>query len=366
MKKKRCIPFFTLLIGTFLMWACSDSSEGDGPIQNQLDQFPLNIQIANTDLPESATCMVYVFGKSGESASYILKNNVTLTGNTPLEMIYVPADWSDTDYRFLFITMPDTDAGITLEGNSGSELAIGTELWENLRIKTDDPLAISGDCWYAVVDESSANIASTRIITGELERLVGQMVIDIYRVDDSNVAEDIQNAEFFSVLDRVYEMDFEYTGLTTEISFDANGEIVVENMESGMLPLSAAVYSNDDQWRVTIPTEENEMLELAAIGSMGSARIKGLYCLPSDGNIRLKTTFHYYDTTPACGSGEHLHTLDCYKNDKTIEVNLPQEDAVTGLSIFSNKYTVNKAAIRYDRIIDIGVGNTLNFDIDWD
>ena len=97
----------------------------------------------------------------------------------------------------------------------------------------------------------------------------------------------------------------------------------------------------------------------------GSLRMKGAFLLPSDSKLRVKLLFTYYDTTPACGNGHTgVHSAACFPQ-RQLTLALPAADAATGLPVAANCFTVNRAGLHCDRIIDIPVGGGIETNFDW-
>ena len=95
-------------------------------------------------------------------------------------------------------------------------------------------------------------------------------------------------------------------------------------------------------------------------------RVSGLLrLLPSDSKLRVKLLFTYYDTTPACGNGHTgVHSAACFPQ-RQLTLALPATDAAAGLPVAADCFTVNRAGLRCDRIIDIPVGGGIETNFDW-
>lgn len=175
---------------------------------------------------------------------------------------------------------------------------------------------------------------------------------------------DIVSGNVTSVLDRVFKVDIEYTGLTQNIVFGESNKITDKDIWTNKYT-QTHYFDTDAGLKVSVPQPDNG-LENSSVTAAGSARVKGIYCLPSAQKVRIKYTFHYYDTALACGNahaGEH--TSDCYEQ-KTLTLNLPQDvTGVTLLSVLPNHYTLNKGGIRFDRIIDVGANLAFEFNTEW-
>jgi len=257
----------------------------------------------------------------------------------------------DKDYRFLFVATSATDPEITVTNLNHNTLNT-SDVWSDVLISAND-LLLSSDNYSGILDKTGEEILKKGSINGILTRMVGQIVLDIFRISGNiNYPMDIVSGNVSSVLDRVFKVEVEYQGITRDIVFGGSNNMLDNNKWPDKYT-KTHLFETDGELKVIVPQEDND-LELPPSGKNGSARIKGMYCLPSNKNMRLKFTFHYYDTTPACGDINHAaHTTDCYDN-RTLVLNLPQdEEDATLLSVFPNYFTVNKAGIRLDRIIDL-------------
>lgn len=367
MRNKTITQFMALFVGCIGFIACSDNADNEyDNINGGIGKLPLNIRIANTDLPENLECTMYIFGKTGAASNYILKDSIHLNAENRRILPYAGTDWNEENYRFLFIAMPPENAGLTLTNHNDANLERAIDTWKNVRIKAADTKSISGDCYFGILDKTKEEIADSRLISGEIKRLVGQMAIDIFRVDEQGAPMNKQDAYISTVLDRVYQIDFAYTGLTDEISFDTDGEPVWLTTKT-LTETSMNIALGDT---LQMYVDENPLLTVAPEGVEGSVRIKNLFCLPSTDNVKLKVTFHYYDTTPTCGITEkgynHYEEEDCFVT-KTIELNLPQNNNEKDyLDILPNYYTVNKAGIPLDRVIDLLQPGSYGLNTTWE
>lgn len=390
MKKKKCISFIAMTIGCWFLFACTNPADTNTGVTGDTSELPINIRAQIADLAEDAKCVVYKFGKTGNE-KYSLKDSIQLTGKNSRMLAFNTSDWLDTDYRFLFISLPES-GGITIENQLREPFEQEGELWENIRISVEDPTLVSGEFWYGIIDKTSLEIEQSRIISGKMQRLVGQLVLDIYRGENINEPVDIQNEEVLSVLDRVDEIEMTYTGLTNMIRFSESGEVLPLSTHTEDVQVTYPIVTQDEFWRVPvseIADENNPFLTPATAGTVGSVRIGGIFGFPTDKSIQVKAVFRYYDTTAQCGQLVHVHTKYCHENSdeskplkctipvhthtpscgyeqRSIVLNLPGENANELLSIMPNMYTVNKAAIRYDRIIDVSTSGDFNMAFDWD
>lgn len=365
MKNKSIQQLLLICIGSLYFLSCSDDVGDNNPdINGGLAESSLNISLKQGSLPANHRCVMYVFCKENVGDSYLLKDSIHLDETHRRTMPFVTSDWASPYYRFLFIALPSENAGITLSNHTNSELTREVDIWENVRVTATDVKSISGDCYFGVLDHTSTDISGTRLISGNVKRMTGQMVLDIYRVDESKTPMDIVADTVSSVIDRVYQIDFEYEGLTDQISFDASGEPVWNSVVTTNADTSIVVQLADSLYA---KIEDNDFLEVSGEGVNGSVRIKGLYCLPSENNLKVKVTFHYYDTTTGCGNPAHEHTVEngCFPQ-KSLTLNLPQNSNEKDyLSVLSNYYTVNKAGIWLDRIIDLKYAASFDLNTVW-
>jgi len=365
MKNKFGIQCIALFIGCLGFVSCSDSSENGNINGGSSELLPVNIRVATADLPEDLSCKMYIFSKSAGESVYMLKDSIHLDNEKRRILSYIAEDWNEDNYRFLFIALPAENGGLRLINNTGSELTRDIDTWDKIRIKADDTKNISGDCYFGVIEKTKDEIDNSRLISAEIKRLVGQMAIDIYRADDGGAAMDKQTAHISNVLDRVYQIDFDYSGLTDEIAFDEEGEPVWK-ATTALTQTSMNIQLGDT---LQMYLEDNPLLSVAAEETEGSVRIRNLFCLPSTDNVKMKVTFHYHDTTPMCGDFEHAHydEGDACFTKQALVLNLPQNnDEKEYLDILPNYYTVNKAGLPLDRVIDVLQTGSFGFNTVWE
>jgi len=362
MKNKIENQMIAFLIGCIGLFSCSQADDYNDYPENKLPgSLPISVRAETMDLPVGMQTTVYVFGKSSGDTDYIVKNIILLGDETVKSHPYIESDWSDEFYRFLFVATSETEENLEVVNAANASLAMN-DAWLDLRIKAD-VADVSGDLYYDIVDMTNAQIkADNSSIDGDLTRMVGQMVLEIYRTDQtSKLPMDIVSSKIASVLDRVYQIEIDYTGLTSEIRFDDAGT-PVEVAYNGIAKSVTDIIQGDT---LQVSVSDNDKLELAVAGVAGSVRIKDLFCLPSSDKIKMKATFHYYDTTPTCEDMDHAHTKECYTK-KALELNLPQNNQeLEYLSVQPNYYTLNKAGIWLDRIIDLEIISDFSFDTAW-
>lgn len=391
-----CLGLF-LLIG---LVACSDREGSDEQIKTGGEGLPIFATLDTRALPSNLGCELFVFWKSTSETDYIFKESIDLTGETlPYEMQFGDDDAQNKQYRFLFVAQP-IDGKKMVVSNNGSAFQVGDN-WLNTQIETTEQY-LTEDYYYDILDKTGTEIIASGNINGDLTRLVGQMTLDIFRMeemDNEMNPVNIKSTAIASVLDRVHTINVEYHKLTKSISFDIAGNIIEK--ENWDAPYTQTIKPTlGDTLQVNLPQVS---LGLIAGEQNGSVRIKGVCGFTSSPKIRAKYTFTYYDTTPineifhhvhiqrcylicdTIGSGHihnddcystkpvnckypaHVHDADCFDDTKKLVLNLPQETGYTKLlNIIPNTYTVNKAGIRMDRIIDLDQPSSFGFDVAWE
>lgn len=351
---------FFLLVCIGLFSCSSDSNEFSEP---QKDGTAVSVSIGTLSLPTNLQYDLYIFWKSSGVTNYTFKEKMTLTG-AQNRMKFMNNDLINKDYRFLFVATDKTAPEITITNLPGVELST-TDKWDDVKISANNIL-LTADNYSGILDKTGNEILNGGSIDGVLTRMVGQMVLDIFRINGNiSTPTDIVSADVESVLDRVYKIEAEYTDITENVIFDSSNNLANNDSWASKYTQTLNVTTDSDL-KVAIPQTTNG-LEISPIGTSGSVRIKGIYCLPSDKNMRMKFTFYYYDTTPTCGNSDGgVHTTSCYQQ-KTLVLNLPQDaSGATLLSIRPDYFTVNKAGIRLDRIIDLEQPGAFELLTGWD
>lgn len=419
MKNKKFYTAINLLLGLVMMMSCSENNKDVRGIKIPEEGLPVYATLDTRAIPAGLTCQMYVFSKLVSAAEYTYSEMIDLSGQLPYQMQFDAGEVNGKEYRFLFLAHPENNSKMSVTTASN---------WQGLKIATTDQL-LDENYYYGILDKTGEQIATEGTIHGNLSRMVGQMVLDIYKIDGSmdNPVSIDSDKKITSILDRVHEIEIEYSNLTKEISFDADGNI----LESAKwdTPLKYYIRPNmGDTLQVELPQEDNGLL-VSDPELKGSVRIKGICSLMSEPTVRVKYTFKYYDTTPinelyahlhsrecygpsvpticgytyyqqhthsancyngdvltcdkdehvhtvacyapetlpTCGFDEHVHDKDCFDDQQTIVLNLPQESEVTNLlSIIPNTYTVNKAGIRMNRVIDLNQPGSFGFNTIWE
>lgn len=351
------------------MTACSDNdNEGGSGGVNPEEGLPITATLDTRSIPNELTCVLYVFWKPTPSSGYVYKEEVRLTDlMLPYRMKFLNEELVDKSYRFLFVAAPTAGSKLSVSNDENKQLST-SDTWEQVIISSSEQL-LDDKYYYAVVDKTGDEILEAGTINGELERMVGQIVLDIFRIGDNISDPDpIQSSMVASVLDRVYQIDVEYSNLTKAFAFNEAGAIVEKS--SWTTKLSQTLTPTlGDTLQVALPQLANGLNE-SAQGVKGSVRIaSGTYCLASSAKVRTKYTFKYYDTTPTCANIEktHKHTLSCFENNqRELVLHIPQEaDDAQLLNVLPNHFTVSKAGIRLDRIIDLASATSFVLAMDW-
>lgn len=365
MKKKIIIQIVGFFVLGMAVISCSDKTEDSGNTVNLADGVPVKVDLGTRALPNNLECDLYIYRKSSSDTDYILKEIVPFGNEDNKVLKFLNNELAANTYRFFFVATTPGNGELLLKNPSDADISIGHS-WTDLRIKatTQD---LSDDYYYGIITKTGNQILTEGTINAVLSRLIGQMTVDIYRVANNNVNNPINKVSptVRSVLDRVKEINIKYDGLTQAVAFNAAGEVV----EAGEWPDAFEYAINpvlDDSLRVNIP-QENIGLIRSGRATIGSARIKGVCALPAKEKIRMQVTFNYYDTTPNCGNSHTgNHDSSCFV-ERTLTLNMPRTDNDPDelLSILSNTFTVNNAAIRFDRIIDVGVDGLVSFNVVW-
>lgn len=265
------------------------------------------------------------------------------------------------DYRFLMIAQPEATPWLATRTASGTALVPGTG-WDDLRlVNASGEAASDGYCGYT--DVSGEELLQNGSVRLTLTRIAGQVLFDIFRTAGSlSQPESVVSAEVESVIDRVYRIVIEYRNSTTALRFGADGRLTPAAIASE--PLTQTVLPQMADFKVTLP-QADRGLQVYDPGLRGSLRIEGAFLLPSDSKLRIRMTFDYYDTTPICGNDHpEEHTASCY-GQQQLTLALPADASEGGLPVAADCFTVNRAGLRCDRIIDVPANGIIEADFDW-
>ncbi|MDU1891668.1 MAG: DUF5031 domain-containing protein [Dysgonomonas sp.] len=434
--KNKYIQRIIFFFASICLVACSNNAyeEDSNDIVDITNGIPIITTLNSKALPENLQCTMYIFWKNTSDAEnqYALKETKILDKTEPNKLKFMNNELVDKTYRFLFIATPSDEAEIALLKTDGNSLQQGDK-WNNVMIESAG-IMISADNYQGFVDKTGDEILNGKTINCTLTRLVGQVIFDIYKVLKEEGVTTSQNVELphFSVLDRVFKIEIEYSNITKSATYSSNSIIHRDVWDNSYKQtIEPKLFENENHWFRNFKVDMAEPIENLTFSEekLGSAHIKGIYCMPAKENLKIKMTFHYYDTTPLCDGTEHIHSKNCYTykdaynnikftlpicgktehthlnscykdgvltctkevhihraecydveptcgmveyvytNDcftqKEIVLNLPKENA-TPLSIIPNHYTLNTAKIRYDRVIDVGVNFSFEFDTAWE
>lgn len=366
MKQIYITRLFSRLIGLAVlggMFACSGEEEEPGAVATGVSGVSVVLK-TGSKAAAGLDFSVYVFEKPSDSSTYVFKNSFVLTGQQgKLEL--EEEELQANDYRFLFLALPAGGEDIKAGRLDASTLRAG-DAWEDLRLtRTAAPL--SDAVYYKVEDVSGGNLLDTRLIRVTLERLIGRMVFDCFKVANASSQDPIgidAASGVASVLDRVYKIEITYGSPVQQLSFQGTTltplpSLAPQEVQTISLP-------EEDNLKVTVPQADLGLLK--PYGADGCVRILGLNLLPTGTAMPVTLTFRYYDTTPVCQSGSdpaHTHTSACYA-ESSLVLNLQVANGEGKNAIRPGYLTINKSAILFNRIIDLPAGATLDVDFSWD
>lgn len=321
----------------------------------------VDIRYAETLPASGLETPLYIFSRpTGTQDAYILSRSyASVADGQTLRMSL--SDLRTFDYRFLMIAQPADAPWLVLHTASGAPFVSGGA-WDDLRLESAAGDAmLDGYCGFT--DMSGDALLSEGRIPLSLTRLAGQLLFDFYRTDGSLeqpvsvVSDDVE-----SVADRISRIEIEYSNPTSSLRFAEDGTLVPAAYASQ--PLKQTIVPAATGFKVALPQEETGLLVYDAL-LRGSLRIEGACLLPSDSKLRVGLSFTYFDTTPACGNAHTgAHTEECYPV-RQVMLSLPAADAGQGLPVAADCFTVNRAGLRCDRIIDIPVGGVVDTDFGW-
>ena len=302
---------------------------------------------------------LHVFRRAaGTQDGYVLDR--TYASGADGEVLKLPlAELRNSDYRFLMVARPGGGEWFSLGTAAGTPFVPGVA-WEDLRLEcAAGAAAAEGYCGFT--DLSGETLLRDGSIRLTLTRIAGQVLFDIFRTGGSlSQPESVVSSDVESVIDRVARIDITYENPTTALRFDETGTLVPAAYAPE--PLTRSVLPRATDFRVALP-QADMGLRVYDEALRGSLRMEGAYLLPSDSKLRIKLLFTYYDTTPACGDG-HTHVPACFPQ-RQVTLVLPAAGAAAGLPVAADCYTVNRAGLRCDRIIDVPVGGGIETNFDW-
>lgn len=352
---------FTMItiVGTL---SCSDDTDMPLPSPAATAGFPvaLSLQSKAESSTPSLDYSIYVFSRNQDAttANYILDTLISpIREDSKLK--FSNNDLKQKEYRFLFTATPAGTKEILLVTTGTSATPETGTSWENIRMISGEPV-LSVDNYYQVKDLSGTSLLATDTIHGELSRIVGQTVFNFFKIDASSKEPQLIEPGFTSIFDRLDTVQITYTNYTPQLSFNTTGALIPATPNAQPL-IQKIGFNLDRQLGVLIPQVQADTLPG---GIRAGGQLKGFCFFPVTNALKATLVFYYYDTTPKCNIANHIHEKSCYDRRK-LELQLPPA-SVSGLSIQSNSYTVNKAGIYCNRIIDIGVSGGFTIYPEWD
>lgn len=345
-----------------MLAACSDQWEGEGEEKAGSEGMPVVFSIESRAVDDGLQYEMYVFRKSTEEPDYRYERTLSLNASGQDTIRLMNSDLQHYSYRFLFTATPRKRPEITVKGKGETVLGNSSE-WGEISITAVED-SLTAENYYGILDRQGTELLETGKIDGILTRLVGQFVFDFSKIgtDIDNPVDINTDKSVTSVLDRVYRIDILYRGLSKGVSLGT--DLIPSSVERSTTILRSVFLQMDANLGIPVPQTERG-LEIAASQVKGSARILGAYALPSS-DVSVELYFYYYDTTPICENnhGSTPHGLSCYKN-RNLSLKLTDKSSGTGLSILPDHYTLNRAGIHCDRIIDIGTTTGITVDTKW-
>lgn len=356
--KTRHLFRICLFLAVLTETACSD---GDHAEPRRTADAGISIELPSTLEAADLACPLCLFRRSAGSADeYRLAALFTdaADGSTlklGLEEVI------GYDCRFLAVAQKRDAGAIKLTASDGSPLAIGGA-WADVRLACPTE-GVSGDAYFGVRDLAGDEIVAAGKVQLFLTRIAGRFVFDFYRIATSlDDPQGVVSDAVSSVLDRVTEIAIEYEGLTSSLRFDARNRLIPD--ASASEPLLTTIRPKLTGFGVALP-QSDLGLEVYDAAVRGSARIMGAFALPASERVRIHMTFKYFDTTPLCGN-DHTgdHTQECY-GASVIALDLPAAGSAAGLPVDADCFTVSRAGLRCDRVIDVPLSGSVGADFSW-
>lgn len=339
--------------------ACSDEPGVDIAPRASTEGLPIaaSLHSKTTASAPALDYSVYVFSRQQAASTETYRLDTLIS---PIEagskLKFSNRELNQKDYRFLFTATPQGTRETIVVTPAAATPASGTT-WENIRLISDEAF-LSIDNYYEVKDFSGKDILATDTIRGHLGRIVGQLVFDFFKVDAATKEPIEIERGFTSIFDRIDTVQITYTNTTSQLSFDAAGQPVPAATNPQAVTQKIQLQL-DNHFGTPIPQAQADTLQ----GSIqAGGRLKGLCFFPATEVLKAALVFQYYDTTPTSTNPAH-QTDPAYYDRRTLELSVPSSG---GLPIQANTYTVNKAGIYCNRIIDIGVSGGFNLNFDWD
>lgn len=359
MKQRNIYRIFAPLCLLLLTTACAlDEQQECAPCK---EVRTVDVRLAATQPASELETPLYLFRRSAGTADEYLYDRCYESVADGQSLKLPLAEIEACDYRFLMIAQPAGTPWLTTQTASGTAFVPGTG-WDDLRlVSTSGAAASDGYCGYT--DISGEELLQNGSVRLTLKRIAGQVLFDIFRTAGSlSQPESVVSTEVESVIDRVSRIVIEYRNPTTVLRFGADGQLIPAAVASE--PLTQTILPEMADFRVTLP-QTDRGLQVYDPGLRGSLRIEGAFLLPSDSQLRIRMTFDYYDTTPICGNDHTAeHTASCY-GQQQLTLALPADSSDGGLPVAADCFTVNRAGLRCDRIIDVPANGVIEADFDW-
>lgn len=346
----------TYLLSLFA--ACSPEGRQEVPAGTL---YEAELRLEGAGAAPGLSTPLYLFRRpAGSGQEYVLSDlyGPVVDGET----LKLPvADLMAYDYRFLMVAQPDDTEWFKLLDGAGLPLASGTA-WNDLRLEAA-ACDVASEGYFGFADRTGESLLSGGNVRLTLGRIAGQLRFDCFRIGGSmSEPVGVVSTDVESVLDRITRIDVTYENPTVALRFGAEETLVPAAIATE--PLVQTILPDLTDFRVVLP-QQGKGLDILDASLRGSLRMEGAYLLPSDAQLRVTLVFTYYDTTPAC-SNDHTgaHTVDCFVQRK-LTLRLPAADVPTGLPVAADCFTVNRAGLRCDRIIDVPLGGTIETDFGW-
>lgn len=355
--------FGILLYLTAILGVFSCSSEEESPEDQFVEEVDKSFSYAFAREITSATPLrytLYIFSRQQETEKYRLDSILPVLGASS-RLKFSNQDLNERSYRFLFVATPSGTREIEVAHSNPAGVLNKGIAWDQICLRTCTQI-LSIDNYYDVVDMDGNAILATDSICGHLTRCVGQMVFRFSKIGSSiNDIRPIDDPAVTSIFDRVYDIEVKYEGCASGVLFADNGDLVpMDNTGESISETQHIVPVLNTRLGISLPQLPLDMID----GNISNGGlIMGLCLLPVRENVQVAIVFHYYDTTPKCGE-VHVHNFDCY-DQRFIQLNIPSPTGNLGLSIEADAYTISKAGIRCNRLIDIKTNHGIEINTDW-
>lgn len=360
--KRNIIPSVVWFLGALIsLSACSkEQVQPEGGIITG-PAFDLGVRGGDSDLPLLYVC--YAFRSDNGTDDFELYDRIDplVSGS---ELPWASDDMAGYRFRLFFTAFPDGHRPFTVVNSAGEAVAAGNS-WNGIKIEgaSFDP---PKHCYFGVLNIDGDDLIARQTVNCTLERLVGGMVFDFFKVDAGGpsrtpIAVDPEAAT--TVMDRVKRIEVNYTGLNKNLVFDDNFKLVATPAtDTDTTQVIEPALSGS--LAVALPQPDGSALTGYENAPGGAVRLNGFYMFPAE-NVKVKITATYFDPTPICGLKDHTHDAGCFDGTRTVILNIPAGENTVPMPVLSNAITRNKAMIRCDRIIDIPVGSGVGFHVEW-